>query len=164
MQSETFDRTTKLTALDMLSDDYEAYDDTVEQLLARWDAGNSIWSISMGSLGPSYEQAIQVMAVEFARALSKSTGHQIDDMKAEITRVNRICDEVLKGIDNEIGGATGAMFGAARTLAWNWCYNGGPKSTVEMFPEDRHIQVSKSWPQLSLADETYRVLQEGGKS
>lgn len=140
------DRTRKLTALDMLSDEYDGGDDTVEQLIERWDAGNLIQTVEMGGLGPGYEQAIQIMAIEFARALSKSEGYQDKDMSAENKRVSAICDTVMATIDKQIGGATGAMYGAAKNLAWKWCYEGGPRKILGSVDATRRISCSKHYP------------------
>lgn len=35
-------------------------------LLKRWDAGDPIWSIEMGGLGPSHEQCIQISPSHFS--------------------------------------------------------------------------------------------------
>lgn len=135
------------------SDSHRPLDGTVEELLAQWDAGQTIRTVEMGGLGPGYEQAIQIMAVEFARALSKSEGHQEQDMAAETKRVDEICDEVMRRIDRWVGGASGAQYGAARHLAWRWCYQeGGPKAVYESAPEDRQIFCSKWFPRAEAAN------------
>ena len=40
--------------------------DAVEWL-RRWDAGEGVWSIEMGGIGPGYEQCIQITAAEILR-------------------------------------------------------------------------------------------------
>lgn len=41
--------------------------ETARELVSQWDSGETIWSIEMGGLGPGYEQAIQILAVEITR-------------------------------------------------------------------------------------------------
>lgn len=137
----------KLTALDMLRDDYNPYDNTVDDLLERWDAGNSVWSIEMGGIGPGYEQAIQILAVEFARAGRSMP--RTDDDEADYKTFDVICTDTLKTLGEDLQGITGAQFGAAKWLAWQWCFGGGPQALLDRLPggeEDRKIQVSRDWP------------------
>lgn len=121
---------------------------TAEELVAAWDRGDTIWSLSMGGLGPGYEQAIQVMAVEFARAGIGSV--RPSDNKAADAAWEAICSPVLSRIDGEIGGASGSMYGVAKWLAFQWVHGGGPAALMararEYGQDDRMIQVSKSWP------------------
>jgi len=122
---------------------------TASELVAAWDRGETIWSLSMGGLGPGYEQAIQVMAVEFARAGIGSTMPDDDMAKAAAWRA--ICDAVLKRIDDQIGGASGAMYGAAAWLSYQWVHNGGPEALMQRACEkgpDRMIQVSRKFPEV----------------
>ena len=116
---------------------------TIDDLLEVWDQGGTIWSLEMGGLGPDYERAIQVAAVEFARA-GKSMP-RTEDAKADWDSFDKICTEKLKEIDADLGGLSGAMYGAAVWLAWNWCFNGGPARLCERAKEhndiDRALQV-----------------------
>lgn len=124
---------------------------TVTELLAAWDSGESIWSIEMGGLGPGYEQAIQICAVEFAR--SGKDFSPSGDKDADNKAWEAICSARLKEIntpESELG-LSGAQFGAAAWLAWKWCHAGGPENLIQMAkkqdPEDdRSIQVSRQWP------------------
>lgn len=80
---------------------------TVNELLKAWDQGQSIWSIELGGLGPGYEQAIQVTAVEVARELRKlkRTRSKREDWEA----AKKIRDEVIHRIDRTVGGLSGAQ-------------------------------------------------------
>lgn len=122
----------------------------VAELLRRWDAGESVWSIELGGIGPGYEQAIQVAAVEMARDGQnfKPTG----DSEADGQEWRRICDESLRK-HNESLGLSGAQYGAASWLAYQWCHNGGPADLMKRAEtkfkesgEDRRIQISKAFP------------------
>ena len=123
--------------------------ETVETLIAAWDKGETIWSLELGGLGPGYEQAIQVCAVELARGCKDMTGMKNDD-KESTTRFRAKCDEIIHAIDDKLGGLSGAMVGAAEWLAWQWCFNGGPAALQKRLKErgesDRAIQVSTAWP------------------
>ncbi len=37
--------------------------------LRRWDAGETVWTVSLGGLGPEYEQCIQITGAEILRWL-----------------------------------------------------------------------------------------------
>jgi hypothetical protein len=119
----------------------------IETLLATWDSGSSIWTIELGGMGPGYEQAIQVSAVEFARAGKDM--HRTEDEKADYAKFGELCDAALKKFDDQIGGITGAMYGAAKWLAWQWCFNGGPAALIERAKQKgdstRVIQCSKTF-------------------
>lgn len=124
---------------------------TIEELLTAWDSGDTVWSIELGGLGPGYEQAIQIAAVEFSRACKDLKGIKPDDNKST-ERFTRTCEKKLHEIDDQIGGLTGAQFGAARWLAFQWCFNGGPadlqKRLKQHGQEERAIQISSAWPKL----------------
>lgn len=121
---------------------------TVVELLAAWDAGDTIWSIELGGLGPGYEQAIQVAAIEMARKAKdwKPTG----DDKADNDSFTALCDEAIKSIDDQLLGLSGAQFGAARWLAHRWIVE-GPAHLMERARADKRdtIQVSNQWPVVS---------------
>jgi hypothetical protein len=89
---------------------------TATELVEAWDRGEIVWTISMGGLGPGYEQALQIAAVEFARA-GKDMSRTEND-KADAERFDGICSEVMKTIDDKLGGLSGAQYGAAKWLAW----------------------------------------------
>ena len=119
-------------------------------MLEQWDSGGSFFTIECGGLGPGYEQAIQVAAVEFARANQSEPLVRTGDKKADWKAFDEKCTAVLKKLDEDFGGLSGAQFGAAKWLAWNWCYNGGIKALTDLAKkdgqEDRVIQVSHHWP------------------
>lgn len=119
---------------------------TIEELLAAWDDGQTIWTIELGGLGPGYEQAIQIAAVEMAR-----DNHSIvlpEDKEQRSIEWNRLCTATLSKHDNALGGLSGAQFGAASWLAYQWCHNGGPKALQDRAKEQNRetIMVSNSWP------------------
>ena len=118
---------------------------TIDKLLEVWDAGETIWSIELGGLGPGYEQAIQVAAVEFARGSRDiPPAEGVEDEDARRAWLDS-CEKVLSTFDKSLG-LTGAMFSAASWLAYRWVHGGGPAKLIEETPKDRHIQVCKNWP------------------
>lgn len=111
----------------------------------RWDAGETIWSIDMGGMGPGYEQAIQVLAVEitrdnFDKIPTEAEWREFGD--STITRVD------AQGPDGKYscGGFSGAQVGAAKWLAYQWLKDGPRTLHQNKKYEDRHIQVSNFWP------------------
>jgi len=124
--------------------------DTAAEMLAAWDRGETIWTLELGGLGPGYEQAIQTMAVEFTRAGIASEWKPSGDKESDNKSWEAICNERMMQIDDAIGGASGAQFGAARWLAYQWLHNGGPRALAlradAQNDEDRIIQCSKAFP------------------
>ena len=132
----------------------------VEKMLAAWDGGDTVWSIELGGLGPGYEQAIQVAAIEFARACKDMEGIIPND-RASTERFRTRCNERLHEIDDQLGGLSGAMMGAATWLAWQWCFNGGPDAlqvrAKEQGKDKNSILISKAWPKVQELAEQERA-------
>lgn len=119
-------------------------EDAAEQL-RRWDAGESIWTIEMGGLGPGYEQAIQILAVEILRdEIGKPlpTNETWSDWgNSTIARI----DYQLPDGSWSCGGFSGAQVRAAKQIAFLWLRD-GPQACHKSCPPDRRIQVSKFFP------------------
>lgn len=115
--------------------------------LARWDAGKSIWSVSMGGLGPGYEQCIQVLAVEVVRhwLTTGETWWNEDEEsnQAKWKEVRKGVDAVVSRMDEQFG-FSGAQVGAAINLAGH-IYRKGPRCVKEL-EDGRRIQVSRDFP------------------
>jgi hypothetical protein len=121
--------------------------DSANEQLTSWDAGETIWSLEMGGLGPGYEQAIQVLAIEIVR---DEIGKPLPDKPPKdwgdftVSRIDR-----LENGRYSCGGFSGAQVGAAKSLAYNWLKR-GPKRTLELCNDKhRHIQVSNFWPHVA---------------
>lgn len=118
---------------------------TAAEQLRRWDAGDPIWSLEMGGLGPGYEQAIQILAIEIVRDYldkplpTKETWSVFGDDTA------RRVDRKLPDGSYSCGGFSGAQVGAAKQLAFHWLKD-GPEKTLAEVSQDRRIQVSNFWP------------------
>lgn len=123
----------------------------VIDMLAKWDSGESIWSVELGGLGPGYEQCIQVAAIEMARD-NHSTSLP-DDKEQANAEWDRLCTETLRKHDAALGGMSGAQYGQASWLAYQWCHNGGPDRLIERAKEQGAdtILVSNAWPRVGAA-------------
>lgn len=128
----------------MMQHDFGPAADAREQL-RRWDGGGTIWSIEMGGMGPGYEQAIQVLAIEIVRDLIDHQLPQADQSWGDAT-VKRIDQKQPDG-SYSCGGFSGAQVGAAKSLALAWLTD-GPAALLKKVP-DRHIQVSAFWPRVT---------------
>lgn len=107
------------------------YGKDAQEWLARWDRGETVWSIKMGGdMGPGYEQAIQIATAEWLRMI---IDHNYDG-------------ETWK--DKVIGklGLSGAQAGAAIYLAARLYKEGPPAVFSTEQVKDRHIQVERSFP------------------
>ena len=121
---------------------YNPIPETVDDALALWDAGNSIFTVEMGGLGPVYEQAIQVLAFAIMR--------RVKDMDLEdADAVKGAADLIVHELSDELGGLTLAQVGAAKNLAYVVCRKGYRAALSEDAVKDRHIQVSKGFPAIA---------------
>lgn len=135
----------------------EGYDETMEDLLRRWDEGESVWTIEMGGLGPGYEQAIQVTAIELGRKLipHRETLQELLDRGEEDEggrkELNAVIEQELAHLllehDETLGGLSGAQAGAVKQIAFFFVMKGVKESLMNA-DEDRMIQVSNHWPRL----------------
>ena len=112
------------------------YATDAREQLRRWDAGDLIWTIELGRLGPGYEQAIQVLVIEIVRdEIDKPLPVEGSLQEWGNATVTRICGWAYSV----------AQVGAAKQLAYHWLRD-GVAVTLEGVPSDRHIQCSKAWP------------------
>ena len=109
---------------------------TAKDALERWDAGETVFSVELGGLGPAYEQAIQVLVFEILR---DNIGKPLPAENSNDSET--WADSTITRIDEQIGGASGAMVGVAKCLAYRVLKNGW-EATLEEFPSDRKIQVN----------------------
>jgi len=123
--------------------DFQPAIDAREQL-RRWDAGDTIWTIEMGGIGPGYEQAIQLLAIEIVRDEIDKPIPPAPPSEWGNETVSRL--ERMK----TCGGFSGAQVGAAKFLSWKW-FVVGPAALCAEFSGtngDRKIQASKRWPRV----------------
>lgn len=120
--------------------------ETVEEWLYAFDSGYPVNSVTMGGIGPGYEQSIQLAVVEFVRGSKPFIGAPDDDKTWQEFGLG--CELILKDINAGLLGLTGAQFSAAKYLAFSFIVRGGPSKVIEKFPRDRKILFSKQWPRV----------------
>ena len=126
--------------------DKSLYPESAKDAVERWDAGETVWTLEMGGLGPGYEQAIQTFMIEILReAVMRGKP------AAEYTNDNwrAMADAVLHTMDKELGGLSGAQYGGACWLAYQLYSKGWEAVRAEAKKQgdgDRWIQVSTHWP------------------
>lgn len=127
----------------------ESYGADATEWLKRWDGGKTVWSISMGGLGPGYEQAIQITVAEILRHLLERNYDASAWADSEKWQFDRKEIEAAGLANTKIGelGITGAQWGAAMNMALQ-LYRRGPRAIMaDEQVKDRHIQVSRTFPQ-----------------
>jgi hypothetical protein len=122
----------------------EAYDpipESVDDALAKWDAGETVFTVEMGGLGPGYEMAIQGLAFELMREFKGFTEWDDDEARKTLEPAR---DAVMGKLNNEPwAGFSGAQVGAATNLAACVCKRGYRAAMRDPAVADRLIQVSK---------------------
>lgn len=122
--------------------------ETAEEALAIWDGKNEgeltagmVTSISMGGIGPSYEQCIQIGVFETIRKLKDKK--PFPESKADLDKL--LFDTVTEVNKEKDLGLSGAQGGAIQWLAYNTMMKGWAK-VIDDHPKDRHIIVTKRFP------------------
>lgn len=98
----------------------------------------------MGGLGPGYEQALQILMVEYLRYM-----HLIFQPRANPTeKQSELMSKTVHELPSVAAlGASGAMDGAAKHLAFQFFRQGPIGVMGDEKVKDRHIQISKNFPQ-----------------
>ena len=125
------------------------YPETVEEWLRRWDSGKSVWSVSMGGIGPSYEQCIQITAAEMMRSLLASD-IDLERFKSDKSYNRELWDSIestenVKAVFDRLG-LSGAQVGAAKNLAAIFYRKGPDVAMSDKAVKDRTILVNKEVP------------------
>jgi len=116
--------------------------ETVADALKMWDAGETLFVVEMGGLGPGYEMAIQGLAFELMRIID---GFDKWNDEAALADLNRRADEVVSECDSKPwgGGFSGAQVGAAKNIASCVCRRGYRNALRDPAVKDRLIQVNR---------------------
>lgn len=126
----------------------EQYGTDAADWLKRWDEDKGNWSISMGGIGPGYEQAIQITCAEVLRDML-AKGYDSSKWDTEDTWKKDLEQIRAAGFKNpkiEALGLSGAQWGAAVNLA-SMFYRKGPRAVMnDARVKDRHIQVRRTFP------------------
>ncbi len=120
----------------------EIYGKDAKEWLKRWDEGKIVWSIEMGGLGPGYEQALQIAAVEVLRYFIESKFKKmIHDQKVHDLYDQFKEHKIIKSL-----GLSGGQWGAAVYIA-RLLYSLGPiKIMTDPAYTNNKIQISKYFP------------------
>lgn len=116
------------------------------KLLEAWDRGEPISTVELGGLGPGYEQAIQVLAVEIVRDNIGQRLPVATDKDFGEDTLHRLSEAERRG-EAEGMGFSGAQFGKARALAYAWLTR-GVTAVLKEVQTDRRILASRTWPHL----------------
>jgi hypothetical protein len=126
----------------------QLYGADAKDWLTRWDAGQGVWSIEMGGLGPGYEQCIHITCAEILRwfisnECDASKWAEAEGWKVDRERMEKALHQVpaVKEL-----GLSGAQWGAAVNLATRFYLDGPRKVMTDEYVKDRRIQVSKNFP------------------
>lgn len=145
----------ELTGKQIKARDDHLYPVTALDALEKWDKGKSVFTISMGGLGPGYEQCIHIVAFELIRAHGKDIAGLIRTNPAGKKKgtehaadlANSRFDKTIHKIEKKFKlGLSGAQAGAAKNLAWITMERGWRETITDLKVKDRLIQVSKKFP------------------
>ena len=117
--------------------------ETPQDLLSRWDAGDTVASIRMSAIGPSYEQVIQILTFEILRSLiaHEPADDEWDKAPDWVKKDTRAATEKLE--------SSGVQFAKAHTLATAF-YMEGHKGTLDEAAARQRIKVCKNFPRLAI--------------
>lgn len=113
---------------------YDDIPETIAEAVALWDAGDPVWTVEMGGIGPGYEQCIQIFVFALLRAC-------VADPKAT---PDTVVDRAVAENSYRLG-LSSAQFGAALNLA-HAMHEQGYRAALKSVSSDRLILVSKRWP------------------
>lgn len=121
------------------------YPKTAKEALDKWDAGESVFTMERGGLGPGYEQCIHIVVFELIRAFHDKKMPRSNAAEDVFTKLSKTMDKYLFSLPKikELG-LSGAQVGAAKGLALKTIKYGWRKM-MEKAPSDL-IQVSKNFP------------------
>lgn len=125
---------------------------TCKDAVKYWDAKQTIPSVEMGGIGPSYEQCIQIGTIEVVR-------YWLDKLDKDISNWKRFSEvtekQVLHKINDNLGGLSGAQAGAIMNLSFKYLTDGWSKTLHDN--KDRMIMISKFWPKTNTyVEEVYK--------
>lgn len=128
----------------------QLYGADAKDWLARWDRGDTCWSIEMGGLGPGYEQCIHITAAECLRWFidnncDAAAWQKVDSIEWKVDR-EALQNAMFKNEAVKELGLSGAQYGAAVSIASS-LYISGPRAIMnDEAAKDRKIQVQKFFP------------------
>lgn len=128
--------------------DIDTYGADIKDWLQRWDDNKTVWSVSMGGLGPGYEQAIQITVAELVRIHIEKN---FDIARWEDNALWKKDVEIVEAAAFKVAkidalGLSGSQFGAAMQVATR-LYKFGPRQCLKDEKiKDRLILIQKHFP------------------
>lgn len=122
--------------------------ETLETVLDKWKAGDSVWSASLGGIGPAYEQCIQLLLFEICARWDKSRPMMSPDGLEYSKEFDKHADDVCRSLEL---GMSGAQFGSAKVTAFQFMHIGYAEM-MNKLPSERWIQVSSNFPRIPEAN------------
>ena len=125
----------------------DTYGSSCKDWLKRWDKDEPVWSVSMGGLGPGYEQCIQIMVAEMLRYLVRKDTCLEELMDDDLAEFNTEFEHWAEQADfiKKLG-PSGAQYGAAKNLALVLWQKGPVEALTDPVIKERLIMVSKTFP------------------
>jgi len=128
------------------------YPRTAREALAKWDAGESVWTVELGGIGPGYEQAIQIGVFETIRVLiGRDCEHRFSEAREADKRLYDSDAKALDAAIHEINekmdlGLSGAQAGAIKWMTYRTMRDGWQAVLLQAKAKDQTTLVSKHWP------------------
>lgn len=120
--------------------------ETAREALERWDAGDNLFTVEMGGLGPGYEQVIHIAAFELIRKLLLIQDNRLPFPDEGSDEWNPLLNKLMMEVNREQElGMSGAQAGAAQSLAYKYVMY-GYAVMLDKAPKERLIQVDSKWP------------------
>lgn len=125
--------------------------ETAKEALARWDAGKSVNSISLGGIGPSYEQCLQIAVFEIIRDCADLPLPVPETATPRQERsLDHWADATLARINLPLG-LSGAQWGMAKLFALHVLRDGW-RAHRATYPLGRLCIVRRDIPSLPLPE------------
>lgn len=122
--------------------------DNWKEAAKKWDRDGSVWSASLGGIGPGYEQAIQILLWEILLRWDE-TRNPMEKKRNEYTdEYNKHVDTIVHELNDSVLGFSGAQVSAAKGTAFQFI-KFGYQHMMAKLPCEREILVSKDFPKLS---------------
>lgn len=124
---------------------------TWKEAAKKWVDGSTLWSVSLGGIGPGYEQAIQILVWEtIARWGNREFDAVRDAGKCYPVNYSNHFESVVPALEKDCGGFSGMQVGAAKSFAYRIMKNGYAEELgrPDYQKDNRLIQVSKNYPRV----------------
>lgn len=121
----------------------QEFKETNEEVIAKWNRNEIVWSAELGGMGPGYEQAIQILLFELL------ANWKITDNLEEGEKYSEIFNAYVDSTAHRLSklGFSGAQVEVARATAFQFL-KFGYAEIMNKLPDERRIMVNKSFPSI----------------